>query len=385
MADSTSTASEAGDAPVLFREAMTVRGKRIGFAQLNAEKSLNALNLAMIRLLDAQLQRWAGDPAIVCVVLHGAGEKAFCAGGDIRGLYRSIVEHRGPPPNHDNLAFFSEEYTLDYRVHRFPKPVLVWGSGIVMGGGLGLMAGASHRVVTETSRVAMPEITIGLFPDVGGSWFLHRLPGRIGLFLALSGASINGHDLLVAKMAEHFLRATDREAIFAALTTLAWSGEADDDRHRLTALLDGFSAQAQAVRPASNLHRHAATIETLCAGDDLAAVHAAITGYAGDDIWLQKAASTLRAGSPTTAALIWALRERTRGMSLAEVFRLELVVALQCCAHPDLAEGVRALLIDKDNTPRWTPATLAEVTPQWIAEHFAAPWSDSLVSLGLDA
>lgn len=371
-----------GTAPALFREAVAENGRCIGYAQLNAEKSLNALSLDMIRLLDPQLRRWAGDPQIACVVLHGAGEKAFCAGGDVRSLHRAIVAHDGPPPNPENLAFFSEEYALDYRIHRYPKPLLVWGSGIVMGGGLGLMAGASHRVVTETSRVAMPEITIGLFPDVGGSWFLRRLPGRIGLFLALTGASINGHDLRVAQLADHFVHSADRDAIFAALATLDWSDDSADNRDRLGALLDAFSARAIDLRPASNLLQHAQTIEALCAGDDLATVYAAITGYAGGDAWLKRAAATLAAGSPTTAHLIWELRRRAATLDLADVFRLELTVALQCCAHPDFAEGVRALLIDKDNAPRWTPATLAEVTPQWLEAHFTAPWSDSLASLG---
>lgn len=377
MADSTAL-----DAPVLFREVAATNGRRIGYAQLNAEKSLNALSLPMIRLLDPQLQRWAADPAIACVVLHGAGDKAFCAGGDVRSLYRAILDHRGPPPNAANLEFFDEEYRLDLRIHQYPKPLLVWGSGIVMGGGLGLMAGASHRVVTETSRVAMPEISIGLFPDVGGSWFLRRMPGRMGLFLALTGASINGHDLLVAGLGDHFVRAADREAIFDQLVALEWSGSADANRALLGALLQDFSAQAQALLPASALQQHAQAIETLTAGASLREVHAAITGYAGDEPWLKKAAATLAAGSPTTAALVWALRERCVSMSLAEVLRLELMVALQCCAHPDFAEGVRALLIDKDNAPQWTPATLAEVTPAWVAEHFEAPWTDSLASLG---
>lgn len=377
MADSATAA-----APVLFREVRADNGRRIGYAQLNAEKSLNALSLPMIRLLDPQLQAWARDPDIACVVLHGAGEKAFCAGGDVRSLYRAILDHQGPPPNTANLAFFSEEYSLDLRIHRYPKPTLVWGSGIVMGGGLGLMAGASHRVVTETSRVAMPEISIGLFPDVGGSWFLNRMPGRMGLFLALTGASINGHDLLVAKLADHFVRAADRDAIFQALAATEWSADADANRERLSTLLEGFAASAMATRPESNLQKHADTIEQLSAGDALESVVGTITGYTGDDTWLSRAAKTLAAGSPTTAALIWELRRRAAQLSLADVFKLELTVALQCCAHPDFPEGVRALLIDKDNTPRWTPPTLAEVTPQWIAEHFTAPWSDGAASLG---
>jgi len=361
-------------APVQFRELATASRQRIGVAQLNAEKSLNALTLPMIRLLDPQLQRWAADPGIACVVLHGAGEKAFCAGGDVRSLYKAITDHQGPPPNPDNLAFFSEEYRLDYRIHTYAKPLLVWGSGIVMGGGLGLMAGASHRVVTETSRVAMPEITIGLFPDVGGSYFLSRIADRVGLFLALTGVSINAHDLLHVKLADHFLRAADRDAVFERLADCGdWSADAEHNHRLLTRLLDGLAEAAAGLLPESNLQRHAATIAQLVSGRTLAAVREAITAYSGDDAWLRRAAATLAAGSPTTAALCWELLDRAATMSLADVFRMELVVALQCCAHPDFPEGVRALLIDKDNAPRWTPATPDAVTPAWVAEHLTAP------------
>ncbi len=160
-----------------FEEIPTQHGLRLGFAKLNAEKSLNALSHDMIRLLDPQLRRWAADPEIACVILHGAGEKAFCAGGDIRSsLTKLLQEQPHTVPNPTALAYFADEYRLDYLTHRYPKPLLVWGSGIVLGGGLGLMAGASHRVVTETSRLAMPEVTIGLYPDVGASWFLQRMP-----------------------------------------------------------------------------------------------------------------------------------------------------------------------------------------------------------------
>ena len=368
MADTT-----AMDAPVLFREVAAANGKRIGFAQLNAEKSLNALSLPMIRLLDPQLQRWSSDPGIACVVLHGAGEKAFCAGGDVRSLYRAILDHQGPPPNLANLAFFDEEYSLDYRIHRYPKPLLAWGSGIVMGGGLGLMAGASHRVVTETSRVAMPEITIGLFPDVGGSWFLRRMPGRMGLFLALTGASINGHDLLVAGLGDHFVRSADRDSLFQQLAAVDWSEDADANRAALSAVLAKLSEPARELLPASPLQQHAQAIEALTAGATLPQVHAAITGYAGDDPWLKRAAATLAAGSPTTAALVWAVRQRAAGLSLAEVFRLELCIALHCCANPDFPEGVRALLVDKDHAPAWSPATLAAIDAAAITAYFEAP------------
>ncbi len=180
--------------PVLFEEIPTADGYVIARATLNAAKSINSLTLEIIRQLDAQLRAWADHPQVVCVFLDGAGEKGFCAGGDVRKLYDSARECGASKRNEYAETFFGEEYVLDHRIHTYPKPLIAWGNGVVMGGGVGLLAGASHRVVTETTRFAMPEITIGLFPDVGGSYFLNRMPGRSGLFLGLTGAHCNASD-----------------------------------------------------------------------------------------------------------------------------------------------------------------------------------------------
>lgn len=371
---------------VIVDERKCNNGLGIGIATLNAPKSLNALTLDMIRRLDAQLQQWAADPRIACVVLRGGGTKAFCAGGDVRSVREAILAHHGQPaPNPQAHAFFSEEYRLDHRIHTYSRPILVWGSGIIMGGGVGLLAGASHRVVTETSRIAMPEITIGLFPDVGGSWFLSRMPGRIGLFLALTGAPINGADAMFVGLADFFVRSTDYETVLQRLTAVEWSTHAADNHVALSKQLRQFANDAAELKPTSSVRAYVDDIERLADGDTLAEVVASIVGYRGDDVWLQKAAATLANGSPTSAALTWELRHRTRHMSLAEVFRTELIVAVQCCAHADFAEGVRALLVDKDRQPRWTPATINEVSAALIEEHFVAPWSASArVSQTLD-
>jgi enoyl-CoA hydratase/carnithine racemase len=221
----------------------------------------------------------------------------------------------------------------------------------------------------------MPEIGIGLYPDVGGSWFLRRMPGRTGLFLALTGASLNAADALELDLADFFLRAADQEPLFEELALAQWSGRPEDDLAVLSQVLRRFAREAAAARPVSNVQAHADAIASLTGGDSLAEIVAAITGYSGSDPWLKKAAASLAAGSPTSAALMWELWHRAKHLGLADVFRLELIVSLQCCEHPDFAEGVRALLVDKDNQPRWSPATLAGVTPQWVAGHFAAPWS----------
>jgi enoyl-CoA hydratase/carnithine racemase len=368
-------ADDAGNTPVvLLCEIAAGGGKKIGHATLNAEKTLNALSLDMVRSLDAALARWAKDASVVCVVIDGAGDKGFCAGGDVRFLRDASLSFKGVGPNPQAETFFGEEYRLDYRIHTYPKPVMVWGGGIVMGGGLGLLAGASHRVLTETSRIAMPEITIGLFPDVGGSWFLPRMPGRAGLFLALTGAAINASDALYLGLGDHLVATSDRSRVLEALTRATWSADADDNRSRLTFLLREFSMRKDAA-PESNVRKHADAIARMTEGATLAEVRQQITGYAGEDAWLKRAAGALASGSPTTAALIWELRRRAQHLGLAEVFRMELIVALQCCAHPDFPEGVRALLIEKDNKPKWTPATPEAVTAEWIEEHFTAPWS----------
>ena len=360
---------------VLLRELPARDGLKIGHATLNGEKSINSLTLDMVRALDRALLRWATDPAIACVVLDGAGEKGFCAGGDVRFLRDAALNHSGPGPNPQAEAFFSEEYRLDHRIHTYPKPILGWGTGIVMGGGLGLFAGASHRVVTETSRIAMPEITIGLFPDVGGSWFLPRMPGRAGLFLALTAAAMNAADALHVGLADFMVKASDRGSILERLSTIGLSGDAAADRATVSTMLTAFAQLAEPARPASKLREHAALIEQMTAGGSLAAVRSAITAYSGDDPWLRRAAKSLAAGSPTSAALVWELARRARHRGLAEVFRLELIVALGCCAHPDFPEGVRALLIDKDNRPQWSPAAPEAVTAEWLEQHFTPPWS----------
>jgi enoyl-CoA hydratase/carnithine racemase len=362
-------------AEVLFRELDAGGGFRLGIATLNAEKSLNALTLDMIRLLDKQLRHWSADEAIACVVLLGAGSKAFCAGGDVRSLRESILaDSSSTTPSSSAQTFFGEEYRLDYLIHTYSKPILVWGSGIVMGGGLGLLAGASHRVVTETSRIAMPEVTIGLYPDVGGSWFLQRMPGRTGLFLALTGAPLNGHDALVVGLGDRFLHSTDFDAVLESLSRVGWTSSSSANHAVLSGVLRTFAAKAAHAMPASNVSANAATIEDLTDADTLQDVVRRIGSYRAEVSWLQKAAASMAAGCPTSIALAWELQERAKHLSLAQVFQLELIVSVQCALHPNLPEGVRALLVDKDNKPRWKPASIEGLTPEWVAEHFAAPW-----------
>ncbi|WP_269532154.1 enoyl-CoA hydratase/isomerase family protein [Chitinimonas sp. BJYL2] len=354
---------------VLFELRPTANGRQIAVATLNAEKSLNALSLPMIRLLNERLGAWRDDPKIICVLLQGAGEKAFCAGGDVVAMHQAIRE--GDFSKTD--AFFREEYALDYLIHTYPKPVLAWGHGIVMGGGLGLLAGASHRVVTERSRIAMPEITIGLYPDVGGSWFLNRLPGKVGLYLGLTGASLNAADALFLGLADISLPASARTHLPGLLSTLEWSGDSDANRRILSRALRDLAANASVELAPSEVRARWDAIRALTDYDSVDDMVEVITRYQGSDDWLRQGAQKLASGSPTSIRLIAETQRRAKHMSLREVFDMELAVSCQCCRHPDFAEGVRALLVDKDGKPAWSPAALHAVSSDYIAGFFVQP------------
>lgn len=357
---------------VVFEERAAGNGKRVGFACLNAGPSLNALNQEMIDLLGPKLAAWANDPAIACVVLLGSGEKAFCAGGDVVGLYHSMREHPGGP-NPLAERFFSTEYRLDYQIHTYPKPILCWGHGIVMGGGIGLMAGSSHRVVTERSRLAMPELGIGFFPDVGGTWFLNRMPGRLGLFLGLTSAPFNASDAIFAGMADYVIAADRREALFAALAEAKWSDEAAQNHEQLSVLLRRFDDDSREIRPPSRVVEHFDAIQRITDHTNVAGILQALRAHAGSDEWLKAAAATLERGSPMAAEVIFAVYRRGRHWSLKETFIRELDLAVQFTRRHDFAEGVRALLVDKDRQPRWQPLDLAEVDPAEVEAHLQTP------------
>lgn len=368
------------DPVVLFNEITAANGKRFGVATLNALASLNSLSVAMVRLLTPKLREWAEDSSIVGVLLDAAGEKSFCAGGDLRQLYQTLRDC-GPARNEYAEHFFGEEYELDYLIHTFPKPFLCWAHGIVMGGGVGLMSGASHRVVTAQSRVAMPEISIGLYPDVGGSWFLRRMPGRVGLFLALTAAPLNASDAIFCGLADLLVPHENKAQVLQAIASAPWQSELQADRATLSRLL--AQAGEGAELPPSKLREHFDTINALMAGDDLLDIAKRLRNLQSEDPWLQTAAKTFAKGAPSSAALSFALWQRVHRMSLAEVFRLEYWASLGFCAHKDFAEGIRALLIDKDRNPKWSPATLEEITPPFIEDHLRArgEMAPELVSL----
>lgn len=359
------------DAPVLFSERKNADGHVVAIAQLNAPRALNALSQTMIDQLMPKLAQWAARDDVVCVVVHGTDERAFCAGGDIIDLYHAMRAADGAPSARAE-GFFAAEYRLDYTIHTFPKPVLCWGTGAVMGGGLGIMAGASHRVVTENTTIAMPEVGIGLFPDVAAGWFLNRMPGRVGLFLGLTGSPMNATDAWLVGLADAYIGSDQRAAVLDALAGVGWQGNARHDGSLLSQLLRGFESRAP-DRPASRVLAHQDTIATITDAPDVAGVQAALEAVKGDDPWLQRAAKTMVNASPTSMAVAFEQWYSGGMLSLAETLQRELAIAVQCTRHPDFAEGIRALLVDKDRQPAWSPARLADVSAAHVAAHFRLP------------
>jgi enoyl-CoA hydratase/carnithine racemase len=354
---------------VLFTEHSTKDGQIIGEVRLNAEKSLNALTLEMIDLIQPKLDQWRDDDNVVAVLLDSAGDKAFCAGGDIVNLYKAMVAQDTDFPE----QFFTREYRLDYTLHTYPKPVICWGSGIVMGGGMGLMNGCSHRVVTETSHLAMPEVTIGLYPDVGGSWFLNRMPGRTGLFLGLTGNPINAADALFLGLADRALTVDMRDGMLERLQSEHWGEDAGGVVSRVLRELEEECREAFEAMPAP-IRAHEALIREVTDHDSVEEMVESLLALESDDKWIKRAQKSISNGSPLSIKMIHEQLYRCRHLSLKEVFQHELILSVQCCRHRELQEGVRALLIDKDGQPNWTFASTEEVESPFLEGMFQSPW-----------
>lgn len=374
---------------VLCETVETKNGALIGHITLNKPEALHAIDLSMVRRIDAQLIEWQNDPQVVCVLLDSLGDKAFCAGGDVVSMYNAMLKEPGKTPAFLE-EFFSYEYQLDFRIHTYDKPIIVWGHGIVMGGGLGLFNGASHRVVTGTSRIAMPEITIGLYPDVGATWFLNKMPGKAGLFLGLTGASINATDALYIGIADFFVGLYTNLDCLDALQRQPWPESSETinskrESHQLVNdVLSTFNEVSRSSLPAGHLALLQDSIDKACSADSLQDVVDNIVALPSeDDKWLSRAQKGLSKGSAITANIVHEQLQRGATMSLAECFQMELDLSCRCGEFGEFAEGVRALLIDKDMQPNWrysSPAKVPKDVTEWF---FTSPWADENHPLAL--
>ena len=328
----------------------------LGLITLNRPKALNALTLDMCRRMKAQLDAWATDSSIRAVAVRGAGDRAFCAGGDIRALYES---GRNKTPY--ALEFYRDEYILDAAIKHFPKPYIAFIKGIVMGGGVGVSIHGSHRLADESTTFAMPETGIGLIPDVGGTYFLPRITGNIGLYMGLTGARLKAADCLYTNLATHFVPAANTETVIERLA----AGANPDDA------MSGLAGAADEP-PLVEL---SADIERIFALESVEAILAALEADGSE--WARATAKTLLTKSPTTLKI--ACRQIREGGKLEfdDCMRLEYRIVSRIVAGQEFYEGVRATIIDKDGAPKWQPARLEDVTDADVAAYFA-PLDDEL-------
>lgn len=364
------------EAPVLFEEMACSGDKFFGIATLNAEKALNSLSLEMCDLMTEKFLQWQDDDACVGVFLEGKGDKAFCAGGDIIKLYESMVECGDHTHNEYAHSFFEREYRLDYLIHTYKKPIICWANGFVMGGGIGLMSGASHRVATENSRMAMPEINIGLYPDVGGTYFLNKTPGRTGLFLGLTAYQMNAGDALFVGLADRFLKHGDKASVLEVFKSVEWNHVADSYA-MVSKVLRQFEDRVRGDLPASTIQQNYELINRLMDGDSLADIGNLLAAHKTEEKWLSKGIAAFQKGCPMTAHIVYQQLQRGKHLSLAQIFQMELIVSVQCARHKDFPEGVRALLVDKDGKASWQHKSVMNVLADEIETHFTAPWGEN--------
>jgi enoyl-CoA hydratase len=339
------------------------REGNVATVTLNRPQALNAFTLDMYRRFDPMLRAWADDPGVKAVLIRGAGDRAFCAGGDVRAIYeagRGISGDRSL-----TSVFFREEYELIHRIHRYPKPYVALIDGITMGGGAGVSVNGAFRVATERTMLAMPETGIGLFPDVGATRFLNLCPGRIGRYLGLTGARVRAADALYCGFATHFVPRERLDALVAAFA------RADGGEPGTEQLLAGFAADPGAAP----LRARQPAIDRYFAGDTVEAILAALereaAGGGADAEWAAETHAGLLTKSPISLKITLCQLIRGRGFEIEDALALEYRLTQHVMSGHDFYEGVRAVLVDKDQRPRWDPPTLAAVDEAMVEAYFA--------------
>lgn len=336
----------------------------VGTVLLNRPQALNAFTLGMYRRFDPALRAWANDPAIRAVLIEGAGDRAFCAGGDVRAVYEAGMGISGD--SKFTSVFFAEEYRLLRFLHHYPKPYIAVIDGITMGGGAGVSVNGAYRVATEKTMFAMPETGIGLFPDVGATRFLNSCPGHIGRYLGLTGARLGAADALYCGLATHFVRRERVPALKEALAAIAW--ETGHERVQVESLL-GQCAADTGPAPIADLR---AMIDRCFAGETIETILAALDAETEDRAWAAEMRAILLTKSPTSLRITLRQLMLGRDMDLEDALRLEYRMTQHVMAAHDFYEGIRAVLIDKDQKPRWRPAALAEVDGLATESYFAS-------------
>lgn len=344
----------------------------MGRITLNRSKALNALSLDMIRAITAALLDWQNHPGVMAVVIRGSSREPgaldfghFCAGGDIRFFHQAALA--GDPRLED---FFTEEYRLNHMIHRYPKPYVALMDGVVMGGGMGISQGARLRVVTERSRLAMPETLIGLFPDVAGGYFLSRCPGHIGEFLALTGQQFGARDAIALGLADRFIESAQLAALWDRLASTAFASAGE-----VLELLTSLTADRVPAGSGTPVNRD--RIDPVFSRDSVRDILAELE--CRDDSWSTSVAAMLRQRSPLMLQVTLSQIRRARSMTLADELRMERDMVFHCfhgrkAVASETVEGIRALAIDKDHAPRWSPARVEDVREDAVEAFFRSPW-----------
>lgn len=347
-----------------------IRGQ-VGFITLNRPAALNALTLQMIRDLTTCLLAWRDDARVQAVAIRGSNKAgpfgSFCAGGDIRFFHQALLS--GDPSPED---FFTEEYTLNHLIHTYPKPYMAFMDGVVMGGGMGISQGASHRLVTARTKIAMPETTIGLFPDVAGGYFLSGCPGHTGEWLALTGTMLTAAQAIGLGLADHYLEVDQLATAWEALGQITFVNSQQ--------LSDWFTTYS--IASSAEEIRARGQIDHYFSMDGMASIVQALEADRSD--WAQQTATQLRQRSPLMLHVTLEQIRRARHLSLADDLRMERDIVRHCFfthhlgrsgAQTETAEGVRALAVDKDNTPHWQPGRIEDVTLEMVLPFFDSPWA----------
>ncbi len=338
------------EAEVLFEQ----RGS-LGIITLNRPRALNSLSTGMCALMDTALVKWADDDTVRAVIIRGAGDKAFCAGGDVKTLAEN-----SPEDHHLATEFFATEYVMNSRIYHFPKPYIALLDGITMGGGVGVSVHGSHRIITERTLFAMPESAIGLIPDVGGSYFMPRLPGRLGMYLGLTGARLKGADILYAGIGTSYMTSEKIGDFISALADTEINDATDVDRVIAGFAEDPGVAPLDEFRDLIDAAFGEETIENIM--DHLDAI---------DHEWAGKTLSKLKKMSPVSMKVIIEQILRGADLEFNEAMRMEYRIVSHIVSYQsDFYEGVRAVLIDRDQNPTWNPASIEEVSDDMVAAHF---------------
>jgi enoyl-CoA hydratase len=340
----------------------------LGLITLNRPNALNALTHGMIQALSQQLDAWEAEAGVQVVAIQGAGDKAFAAGGDIRWLYDN---GQGGANGAQTFQFFADEYRLNAKIKRFPKPYVAIMDGIVMGGGVGVSIHGSHRIATERTVFAMPETGIGLFPDVGATWFLPRLPGATGMWLGLTGARLKGEQATIAGVCDYFLPSDRIEWQLDWLAEGRWMSPIEGRRLDLMAPTAGTYAEMREQGLAFQ-----SELDDPFGRDSLEAILAQLT--ASQTEWSAKQREIILSKSPTSTRIAFRQIRAGAALSFEDCMRLEYRLARFCMTNPDFYEGVRAAIIDKDMAPRWSPASLDAATEEHVARAFAPLGDDEL-------